>query len=656
MAPQFDYLQAFSRNLGWLTEAEQRFLRTRRVAIAGLGGVGGSHLLTLTRLGIGRFHISDLDRFELVNFNRQAGAALPHLGRPKVEVLAELARNINPELDIETFPQGIDAGNLDAFLDGVDLYLDGLDFFALEARRAVFAACAERGIPAVTAAPLGMGVALLNFLPGGMTFEDYFQMEGRSEDEQLLRFLLGLSPAMLQMGYLVDDSRVDLAGHKGPSTPMACELCAGAAATEVLKILLKRGKVWAAPWGVHFDAYGNRLKKTWRPGGNRHPLQRLGLSVARRRLARKRAARPVEVEKTPQDPMERILEQARWAPSGDNTQPWRFEILDHQRLVIHGRDTRDWCVYDLDGRASQIALGALEETLAIAASGEGLQARFKLQAGAPETAPRILVTLEPQAVPTVDPLLPYIKVRCTQRRPLATTGLAPEQKAALEAAVGEDHRLIWLETPAERRRMARLLFRSAGIRLTIPEAYEVHRRIIDWDAQFSRERIPDQAVGLDPATLKLMRWVMGSWKRVAAMNRYLAGTLAPRLQLDLLPGYRCAAHFLLLGRRPPRTLEQWLAGGRAVQRLWLTATSLGLQFQPEMTPLIFSRYHHQGISFTGDARAREAAGRVARELALLSGEPQVAEGGLFMGRVGFGPFPRARSLRRPLSELLVNHG
>ena len=57
--------------------------------------------------------------------------------------------------------------------------------------------------------------------------------------------------------------------------------------------------------------------------------------------------------------MEQILDLARWAPSGDNTQPWRFEIIDALTVVVHGFDTRDHVVYDLDGRPSQISLGAL---------------------------------------------------------------------------------------------------------------------------------------------------------------------------------------------------------------------------------------------------------------------------------------------------------
>jgi molybdopterin/thiamine biosynthesis adenylyltransferase len=284
LANQFNYQQAFSRNIGWVSEEELEILRSKRIAIAGLGGVGGVHLLTLSRLGIGNFTIADMDIFELPNFNRQAGASMSHLDRPKVDVMAEMARDINPELDIRRFEQGVNEANMAAFLEGVNLYVDSLDFFALEARKSMFAACAERGIPAITAAPIGMGVALLNFLPGGMTFEEYFQLEGHDEQEQLLRFLLGLSPAMLQMRYLVDDTRVDLDAQKVPSTPMACDLCAGFAGTQALKILLNRGDVVVAPRGMHFDAYRQKLVTTWRPWGNRNPIQVIGMRIARSRL------------------------------------------------------------------------------------------------------------------------------------------------------------------------------------------------------------------------------------------------------------------------------------------------------------------------------------------------------------------------------------
>jgi molybdopterin/thiamine biosynthesis adenylyltransferase len=292
MTKAFSYDQAFSRNIGWVTVQEQQRLKGKRVAIAGMGGVGGVHMLTLARLGIGAFHIADFDVFDIANFNRQIGANVSTLGKPKAEVLAGMARDINPELDIKIFASGVSKENLPEFLTGVDLYIDGLDFFAFTARQATFAACAEMAIPAITAAPLGMGAALLNFLPGKMTFEEYFGWGNLPDDDKALRFLIGLAPAGLHGPYLVDPSMINLTEHRGPSTVMGCQLCAGVAATEALKILLNRGSVRAAPHGVHFDAYRNKMVKTWRPGGHNNPLQRLAMKIVKKRMLERATRSP----------------------------------------------------------------------------------------------------------------------------------------------------------------------------------------------------------------------------------------------------------------------------------------------------------------------------------------------------------------------------
>lgn len=285
----FSYDAAFLRNIGWVTEAEQARLRRCRVAIGGLGGVGGNHLLTLTRMGIGRFKIADFDAFSIVNFNRQVGATVESLGQPKIEILAKMARSINPEIELETYPAGIQKETLDEFLAGADIYVDGLDFFAFQTRQMTFSACRYHGIPAVTAAPLGMGAALLVFGPDGMSFEDYFGFDGCDELEMAIRFLVGLSPAMLQRAYVADISRVNLAQRLGPSSVAACQLCAGLAAVETLKLLLDRKGVRLAPWGSQFDAYRMRYVQTWRPGGYRNPLMWLMRQLVRRQLAKTQA-------------------------------------------------------------------------------------------------------------------------------------------------------------------------------------------------------------------------------------------------------------------------------------------------------------------------------------------------------------------------------
>jgi hypothetical protein len=249
-----------------------------------MGGVGGAHLLTLTRLGVGRFIIADCDVFELSNLNRQTGATLPTLGRPKVEVMAEMARAINPELAIRTFPQGIGEDTIREFLSGADIVVDGIDFFEMPARRLLFRQARAQGLPVVTCGPLGFGVAALSFGPGGMSFDEFMAIDDRmDEQEQLVRFAVGLAPAGLHLPYL-DLSRINLKARRGPSSAIAVNLCAAVAATEVLCFLLKRRALTYAPRYAHFDPYRARYRTGTLWGGNRHPLQRAKLWYLKRQL------------------------------------------------------------------------------------------------------------------------------------------------------------------------------------------------------------------------------------------------------------------------------------------------------------------------------------------------------------------------------------
>ena len=349
--------------------------------------------------------------------------------------------------------------------------------------------------------------------------------------------------------------------------------------------------------------------------------------------------------------LEQILDLARWAPSGDNTQPWRFEIIDDRRVVVHGRDTRDHVVYDLDGHPSQMSLGALLETMALAASTFQLDMQVRRRNEAPDIRPTFDIEFVHAPRLAADPLADAIRVRSVQRRPLSTRALTPDEIAALAAALPFGYRLHWLAGPAQRWAAARLMFRNAKLRLTMPEAHRVHRDVIAWRARYSEDRIPEQALGVDPLTARLMQWVMHSWPRVEFFNTWLAGTVAPRLQMDLLPGWACAAHVLIVAPRPPQRLDDYVAAGRAMQRFWLAATKLRLQMQPEMTPLIFARYVREGRIFSSQPGMQERAAELARQGAALVGQGDW-DSAVFMGRIGAGQPAQARSTRRPLRDLI----
>jgi hypothetical protein len=351
-------------------------------------------------------------------------------------------------------------------------------------------------------------------------------------------------------------------------------------------------------------------------------------------------------------PLAAILELARWAPSGDNTQPWRFAVEAADRITVFGHDTRDHCVYDLDGRASQVSLGALLETLALAATRFGLESQATRRAGSPDERPVFDVVFRGREASAEHPLVSCIEDRRVHRRPLRLRALRLDEKQTLQRAVQPAFELVWFEGWTGRAKMAWLNFANAKIRLTLPEAYAVHRQVIEWDALTSEDRIPSAALGASGPSLKLMRWAMASWRRIAFLNRYLGGTIAPRVELDLLPGVACAAHCVLLAARAPSIVADYVAAGRALQRFWLTATSLGLQFQPQYTPLVFARYAREGLRFSASPTAMPQAEAIRAKLDRLLG-PQMALRSVFMGRIGAGRPAKARSLRLPLERLLL---
>lgn len=346
-----------------------------------------------------------------------------------------------------------------------------------------------------------------------------------------------------------------------------------------------------------------------------------------------------------------ILDLARWAPSGDNTQPWRFEIMGEQHIRVHGFDTRDHVLYDFDGHPSHIAHGALLETLRIAATNWGLTATWSVNTSDEYRTPIYDVYLAADLTMLRDPLFDYIERRSVQRRPMQTTPLTATQRQSLADAVGQDYTVQWFDSAAQRRQVAALLWRSAKIRLICPEAYPVHKSIIEWGAQFSKERIPEEAVGVDKITARLMHWVLQSWSRVDFFNRYLAGTIAPRIQLDLLPGLRCAAHVLVRPLHLPTQLEDWVRLGMAVQRLWLTATHQGLHLQPQMTPVIFRWYVRAGRQFSAKRHLSELARRVAADFEQIA-QVAPAEPFGFFARVGVCQTPTSRSIRRDVTDLM----
>jgi molybdopterin/thiamine biosynthesis adenylyltransferase len=280
----FSSTEAFERNFGLISRQEQRKLADARIAIAGCGGVGGLHAHALARLGVGRFRLTDPDSFALANINRQIGATVHTIGENKAIVTARMIKSINPEAEIEIIPSGVNRENAAAFVAKSDLVVDGIDFFIIGARRRLFAAAWDGGIPALTAAPLGFSSTLHVFAPGGMSFDQYFDLnDDQDYFDHVVNFAVGLAPKALHSCYM-DLSTVDPKTGRGPSSIIATQLAACLVASEAVRILLARGPSFLAPHYLQIDAYRQALHRGYLRHGNRNWLQQIKRRLLKKRL------------------------------------------------------------------------------------------------------------------------------------------------------------------------------------------------------------------------------------------------------------------------------------------------------------------------------------------------------------------------------------
>lgn len=127
MSEDFYHCQAFSSQVGCVATGDQDALRHKRVAIAGMADAGVSHLLALTRRVI---------------------------GKPKADVLAAIAKENNPRLDIGLFSKAVGKFYMSECLAGTIACSGGLDLFALSAPQGTLVAGSNSSRQTIAAAPL----------------------------------------------------------------------------------------------------------------------------------------------------------------------------------------------------------------------------------------------------------------------------------------------------------------------------------------------------------------------------------------------------------------------------------------------------------------------------------------------------------------------
>lgn len=353
--------------------------------------------------------------------------------------------------------------------------------------------------------------------------------------------------------------------------------------------------------------------------------------------------------------IESILEHARWCPSPDNLQPWRFKIIDEVTFEVHCKDASDWMVYDINGHVTWLTLGFLFECIDICAAEHQARCNYEqLPSDDPQTTIfKINLTVD-NSIEKSD-LYNIIPTRSVQRKPMGSKKLSKEEKSRLNSIIPAGFQLHWYESFKDKFKVGKLLYGNSHTRYAMKEGYDVHSKVIDWRKgfeQYSPTKIPPKSLGVDPITIALTKWALAKWERFHVVEKYFAGTVWARFLMDFMTSIRCSCHFLLTKESTATSLEDFIASGRTVMRLWLTCQKLGLGFQPELTPVMFAELQRNKTPFSKDKRATINAKIMDNKFKTLMGEDSVSRS-VYLARVGPASLPTSRSTRMPLKELLI---
>lgn len=176
----------YTRNLGALTPAECALLRTKRVFVAGCGGLGGYLIEHMLRLGVGAVTAADGDVFEESNLNRQLLSEIPLIGKSKAQAAKERAMRVNPEVEFTAIDSFIDGNNAVELIRGADVVLDGLD--NIKSRRVLSKACEKLGLPLVHGAIRGWNAQAAVSMPGDGLLERIYPESAAVTDKSALSF------------------------------------------------------------------------------------------------------------------------------------------------------------------------------------------------------------------------------------------------------------------------------------------------------------------------------------------------------------------------------------------------------------------------------------------------------------------------------------
>lgn len=648
-----------SRNQYKIHPEEQEKLRDKTIGLIGLS-VGQSVALTLSMERVyGTLRIADFDHLELSNLNR-IRSGLANLNLPKTTVVAREIAEIDPFLKVEVFEDGITDDNLDSFIgegdQRLDLLIEECDSLDIKIKARLKARAA--GVPVImdTSDRGMMDIERFDLEPErplmhGMVAEDRAESVDQWTAKERLALVMDMVgaeniSARLKASLL----EVDESLTTWPQLASSVVLGGGLSTIVSRKILLGEA---VESGRFYLDADELYLKKTSSPKtDNKRPselsfeqcvdiLDNSGLKALKSSLA------------LDEQVIEDLVEKACLAPTGGNTQPWKWIWKDNMLALFHDQHY-SYSFLDYRHRGSYIGLGAALENLEQRALYLGFQAeaiyRFK------EFGDQLIAVYTfKEATNHKEPLQNYgdkLHLRLTNRYPAKEykpidTKIVSEIDKAL---AGSAYKMQWLLEEDKIEALAQIVGKVERQRILDPWG---QRDFID-EARWTKEEAERTRNGVDLRTLELSEADKVGFKliqdaqAIASLRSWDKGQALVKMSTDSIENSSALALLYTDEHAAPAVLE----GGKWMERIWVYLNNSGLSYQPvSPATFMFARLAGEDPS-TSDYLRTQLETLRSEYLNLLGLDSKVND--LFLCRVFYAREPEVYSLRKPLSAVYKN--
>lgn len=642
-----------SRNRNKITAEEQDKLRSLRLGVVGLSvGQATAVTLALEEIG-GEYLLADFDRLELSNMNRLR-AGVHDIGVHKAVLTAREIFEINPYAKVEVFPEGINASNIDTFLAGVrklDILFEECDDLVMkirlrekarEHRIPVLMETSDRGLIDVERFDLEPSRPILHGLIGDLKAD---ALKGLSTYEKVPIVLKIIGQKTMSSRFAA--SLVDIETTLKTWPQLASAVVLGGALNTDTARRLALGQFWSSGrYFVDVEGIVSDLADGDVDDAPSYEVEEAKSELSAPAPFRASGDAPTE------DEIRALVGFATLAPSGGNTQPWRFVFRDSKLECFLDR-SRAGSLLDFGGRASELAIGAALENLCLAARSAGFEPEVELFP--PSQRPDACFRVGFRAGATLSAedaaLAASLGLRVTNRRLGQRSPLSEDEARALqETAAAAPAELVLLEDAERLDRAAAMIGRGERLRLL---NRRMHREMMG-EVRWTAREVDETRDGLDLRTLEFTPTDVAGMRLVStyALMEVIGALGGGRgLERPTRKAIAAAAAVGLLSV-PNSGRASYLTGGRALERVWLRATGLGLAFQP-MTPLLylFPRLI-EGSGAELDEREREELYELRREFEALFGSRGSRVDIMLFRLAHVGP-PTARSLRRSIDDVLT---